>query len=66
MKAVYKVNVVGADCYYKGKELNAGIIDRMEEYSEEYPDHSEIVILLFSGDRLIGKLDNVPMCIEYE
>ena len=69
MKLVHKVDVVcqmGASCYYMGRELQAGKIDRMEEHAEEYSDHSEIVILLFQGDKLIGKLDNVPMCIEYE
>lgn len=69
MKKVYKVNVVChmcADCYYIGKELYSGVIDRMEEHSKEYEDHSEIVILIFSKDKLIGKLDNMPMCIEYE
>ena len=69
MKLVHKVDVVcqmGVSCYYMGRELQAGKIDRMEEHAEEYPDHSEIVILLFQGDKLIGKLDNVPMCIEYE
>jgi hypothetical protein len=69
MKLVHRVDVIcqmGGIGYYLGKELGSGVIDRMEEHSEEYPDHTDTVVLLFSGERLIGKLDNVPMCIEYK
>lgn len=70
MKLVYKVEVVnqvGIACYYKGRELEAGVIDRIEDHSWEHADGNvDNLIVLFSDKKIIGKLVNVPMVIEYE
>ena len=70
MKLVSSIDVVcqaGVANYYKGRELHGGIIDRIEDHSWEHVDGTvDNLVLLFSGDTIIGKLVNVPMIIEYE
>jgi hypothetical protein len=70
MKLVNSIDVVcqaGVVNYYKGRELHGGVIDRIEDHSWEHVDGTvDNLILLYSGEKIVCKLVNVPMVIEYE
>lgn len=69
MKLVHRVEVVcqmGVSSYYKGRELECGVVDRIEDHSWEHVDGTvDYLILMYSGDNVIGKIVGAPMVIEY-
>ncbi len=49
-----------------GNTLYGKVISKIEVYHDEYPDHSEMIIIPYDGNEQLGKFWNYPCAVFYK
>ena len=60
-----KVEFINRPAIVVGNSFNGFEVTKIEVYHEEYPDHSEMIVILYTGNRQLGKFWNYPCGVTY-
>jgi len=60
-----KVEFVNRPAIAVGGFFNGLEVTKIEVYHEEYPDHSEMLVIPYTGNNQLGKFWNYPCGVTY-